>query len=70
MRISGDGKILAGATKDLWRKWLETKDSWRDSKSDEFERKFMVELVAVVDRSALGFDRLDKLVNTIREQCE
>jgi hypothetical protein len=70
VRISGDGKILAAATKDLWRKWLDTRESWKDAKSDEFERKFVVELSAVVDRSTLAFDRLDKLANTIREQCE
>ena len=70
MNISGDGKVLAGATRELWRKWLEAKTHWRDTKSDEFERQFLSELVAVVERTGPAFDRLDKVVATIREDCE
>ena len=70
MNISSDGKVLGAATRELWRKWLEAKTHWRDAKSDEFERQFLAELVAVVERTGPAFDRLDKVVTTIREACE
>jgi hypothetical protein len=70
VNISGDGKVLAAATRELWRRWLEAKTHWRDTKSDEFERQFLAELVAVVERTGPAFDRLDKVVATIREECE
>ena len=70
MNISGDGKVLAAATREFWRRWLEAKTHWRDTKSDEFERQFLAELVAVVERTGPAFDRLDKVVATIREECE
>ena len=70
MNIGGDGKVLSATTRELWRKWLEAKTHWRDTKSDEFEHQFLTELVAVVERTGPAFDRLDKLVTTIRDECE
>ena len=70
MNIGGDGKVLGGATRELWRKWLEARTHWCDTKSDEFEQKFLIELVSVVERTGPAFDRLDKVVATIREECE
>jgi hypothetical protein len=70
MNIGGNGKMVSTATRELWRQWLETKTCWRDARSEEFERKFLAELSAVVERSGSAFDRLEKLVSTIKEQCE
>ena len=70
MNISGDGKVLGAATRDLLRRWLETKSHWHDAKSEEFERSFLSELTAAVERAGPSFDRLEKLAATIREQCE
>jgi hypothetical protein len=70
MNINSDGKLLSAATRELWRKWLETKNYWHDAKSEDFERTFLDELTAAVERTGPSFDRLDKLATSIREQCE
>jgi hypothetical protein len=70
MNISGDGKMLSGATRDLMRRWSETKTYWDDKRSEDFERKFLAELSVIVERAGTAFDRLDKLVAGIKEQCE
>ena len=70
MSISGDGKVIVAATKELAVRWAETKQFWQDSKSREFEHKFLDDLFASVDEAAPVFDQLDRLVNRIREDCE
>ena len=70
MNISSNGKLLAAATKDLIRKWEETKHSWSDGKSRDFEQKFLFELMTGVERAVPVFDDLDKLINKVRSDCE
>ena len=70
MNISANGKVLVTATRELSLRWSETKDSWRDAKADEFEQRFLVELLATVDRTAIIFDDLDKLISKVKSDCE
>jgi hypothetical protein len=70
MNVSSNGKMVAAATKDLMRKWSETRESWRDAKSEEFERRHIRELEAMVDRAMPVFEMLEKLVTKIRKDCE
>jgi hypothetical protein len=61
---------MAGLTRDLRLRWEETKNFWRDAKSDEFERRFMVELDASVSRAILMVDKLDEILKKVRSDCE
>ncbi|HTD66312.1 MAG TPA: hypothetical protein VK846_07270 [Candidatus Limnocylindria bacterium] len=70
MNIGSTGKIAAASTKDLLRKWTETRDAWHDARSAEFERRHVRELEAAVDRAAPVFEMLEKLVTRIRKDCE
>lgn len=70
MSIGSDGKLIATATKELWLRWSETKSCWQDAKSDEFERKYLLELQSSVDRAGTVFDSLDKLASKVRSDCE
>ncbi len=70
MNISGNGQVLAATTTQLWRKWQDARESWQDRKSEEFERKFLVELQAGVDRAAPVLDKLAQILNQAREDCE
>jgi hypothetical protein len=70
MNIGTDGRVISTATKELSRKWQQTKDSWRDAKSQEFEQKYMIELIGSVDRAVAVLDELDKVVAKIRSECE
>ncbi len=70
MNTSANGKQLVAATKDLVRRWEETKESWQDAKATEFEQKYLFELLAAMERAAPIFDDLDKLLNRIRSDCE
>ena len=70
MNISGNGKMLVTATKDLSLRWAETREAWQDARSREFEQKFLAELMASVERAAPVFDDLDKVISKVRSDCE
>ena len=61
---------LVGASKELALKWEETKNYWRDAKSQEFERQYMQELFAGVDRAVGVIEKLDEILKKVRSDCE
>lgn len=70
MSLSANRIQLASITKELSRQWKETKESWRDVKSLEFERDYLQELFDSVDSAVGVMEQLDKLLNKIRTDCE
>lgn len=70
MNLTGNKGRLAGLTREINLRWEETKNYWRDAKSDEFERKYMVELGSSVNRTLLIVEKLDELLKKVRSDCE
>jgi len=70
MSLSGNRGRLIGLTRDISLQWDETKNFWRDEKSDEFERKFMVELSGHVNRATMVLEQLEELLKKVRSDCE
>jgi hypothetical protein len=70
MSISANGKLVMSATKELWLRWQETRSSWQDAKSGEFEQRYLLELQGSVDRALPVFADLDKLIAKVRSDCE
>ncbi|MGA2244970.1 MAG: hypothetical protein ABSH48_08230 [Verrucomicrobiota bacterium] len=70
MNLSGNKGRLAGLTRDISLRWSETKNYWRDAKSEEFERRFIAELSASVNRTLLIVEKLDELLKKVRSDCE
>ena len=70
MSLSVNKTRLATITKELLLRWEETRHYWKDAKAEEFERKYIDELIASAD-SAIGVvDKLDKVIAKIRSDCE
>ena len=70
MSLSANRSRLAAITKELSLRWRETKNYWRDAKSREFERRYVEELLADVDRTVTVLEKLDKLLTEVRKDCE
>ena len=70
MNLSGNKSRLVGLTRDILLRWAETKNHWRDARSEEFDRRFMAELDASVNRTVLILDKLDELLKNVRSDCE
>ena len=68
--MSAQGSRLAGITKELWGQWQQTKSSWRDNKAQEFEDKYLAELMSSIDKTVGVIEQLDKLINKIKKDCE
>lgn len=68
--MKASGSRLAGITKELRAQWQDTKSYWKDAKSQEFEHRYMEELLASVDRAVTVIEQLDKLIIKIRSDCE
>jgi hypothetical protein len=68
--MKASGNRLSGLTKELRTQWQDTKSYWKDAKSLEFERRYMEELLATVDRTVTVIEQLDKLLTKIRKDCE
>ena len=68
--MSANGKTVVALTKQVAVAWDETRQHWRDNKSEEFEKRFLSELIMSVDRAAPVFDALEKVLNRVRNDCE
>ncbi len=68
--MTSAGTRLAALSKELSVEWQQTRESWRDAKSDEFDRKYMQELFSNVDKSLVVIEQLDKVLTRIRKDCE
>ena len=70
MSMSSSKTRLAAITKQLSVNWEQTKESWKDLKSQEFERAYMTELLAGVDQAVTVIDQLDKLIAKVKDDCQ
>jgi hypothetical protein len=70
MSLSTHASAILTATQELERKWVETREQWRDAKAREFEEKYLTELFATVERTALVLEEIDKLITQARRSCE
>ena len=68
--MSGSQNRLVGLTKELAAEWANTKQSWSDAKSREFEQRFLSELFTGVNQTVTNIESLERILNKIRADCE
>jgi hypothetical protein len=70
MNLSGNKGRLTGLTREILLRWEDTKSHWHDARSEEFDRRFMQELFASVNRTILIVEKLDEVLRKVRSDCE
>ena len=70
MNLSGSKNRLVAITKELSKRWEETKNHWRDAKAQEFEQRYLQELFANVDKTITAMDKLNELLIKVQKDCE
>jgi hypothetical protein len=70
MNLGGSKSRLVGLTREISVQWEETRNYWRDAKSEEFDRRFMNELDYQVSRAVAVVEQLDELLRKVRSDCE
>lgn len=70
MNLSGNKSRLVGTTQELLLRWAETRNFWRDAKSQEFDDQYMQELRARVDKAVMVIEKLDEVLRKAQSDCE
>lgn len=70
MSTGGNALRLASLTRDLMERWRQTRDSWRDAKSREFEERFLRELELGIQTAATEIEQLETVIRNVRRDCE
>jgi len=70
MSLTASRGRLAALARELSGKWHETKGCWRDAKSEEFERVYLQNLAAQMDKTITTIDKLEQLLTKVRKDCE
>ncbi len=70
MNLGGQKSRLTSLTRQIILDWAETKAHWSDARSREFDSRYMIELLASVDRAAQVVDKMEVLLSKVRSDCE
>ncbi len=70
MSLAQSANTLSQATKDLQTAWAETRQSWRDVKSDQFAHRYLESLPTMVSTAGPIMEELDALIRKVRHDCE
>jgi hypothetical protein len=70
MSLQAGRTRLVTATKDLMLNWEQTRQHWRDTRSEEFERSYLAALLPAVERAAGAIGELGVVLARIRHECE
>jgi hypothetical protein len=70
MSLNANKSRLTALTKNISLRWVETRSHWRDVKSDEFNQRFMLELLPRVNKAVNAIEKLEELLKKVRKDCE
>ena len=70
MSIKASASSLGQCVQDLMVSWNQTRSSWRDAKSLEFERTYLEKLPDHISRANSMIEELDMLLRKVRTDCE
>lgn len=70
MNLSGNRSRLSAISKELSLRWRETKNHWRDARSEQFERKYLDELLIRVEKTVTVIEKLDEVLTRVKKDCE
>ena len=70
MNPKGCAANLIQAVKELSVDWRETRASWRDLKSQEFERKYLEEIPDHAAQATAVMAEIEILLRRVRSDCE
>jgi hypothetical protein len=70
MSLTANKARIITATQELRVKWAQTKETWRDDKSREFQDKYIEPLGGGVTAATEVIDQLENLIQKVRNDCE
>lgn len=67
--MTGAQNKLVMLTRELMAEWAQTKQTWTDAKSQEFEKRFLDELVTALNAAVTNIDSLEQILRKIHADC-
>ena len=61
---------LGQSLQDLMVSWGHTRSSWRDAKSQEFERTYLEKLPDNISKANAVIEELDLVLRKVKSDCE
>ena len=65
-----NASILGESTKMLQTEWQQTRSTWTDAKSLEFEKTYLEPLPGLVAQASHAVEELNVLLSKLRHDCE
>lgn len=70
MSASGSRGLLTLATRQLFSRWEEARNSWRDQKAEEFENLYLHEISQNLNSTLRSMEELEQLLEKIHADCD
>ena len=70
MSLGGSKSLLNESTRELFARWEDAKQSWRDAKGQEFERDYLASLPQAVANATRIIEELDLVLSKIHADCD
>lgn len=70
MSASGGRGLLTLATRQLFSRWEDTRQSWTDRKASEFESLYLAEIRNEVNSAMKVLEDLEHLLEKIHADCD
>jgi hypothetical protein len=70
MSMAGSRGLLTMTTRQLFSRWEETCNSWRDQKTADFEALYLSEVKDTVNTALRALEEIDRLLEKVHADCE
>ena len=70
MSMAGSRGLLTMVMRQLFSRWEQTRDSWRDQKAAEFEALYLSEVRDTVNTALRALEEIDRLLEKVHADCE
>ncbi len=70
MSVHATKARLSGMSRQLSLEWEHVRATWTDDKAREFHQRYLVPLMADVEKAVAAMEQLEKLMLRVKEDCE
>ena len=70
MSLGASKAVLAEANRELFARWEEVRQTWRDAKAADFEKEYLSGLPQAVATATRVIEELDLMLSKIHADCD
>ncbi len=70
MSLGASKSLLNESTREMFARWDDTRQSWRDGKSQDFDKEYLAPLPQAVANAIRVIEELDLVLSKIHADCD